>query len=86
MRSCLLDDNSSNPSRDENVLIVVQDIEEEPLQWELPEADQDSRLLVVKKMKCLIANDEDMQLAMLERLFHREHFDVMTARNGYEAL
>jgi len=36
-------------------------------------------------MRVLIANDEPMQLRILELLFRKNNFEVMTALNGHEA-
>ena len=38
-----------------------------------------------RKLKVLIANDEQMQLFILTMLFKRHEFDITTAINGYEA-
>lgn len=35
--------------------------------------------------RCLIANDEPMQLMVIEALFEKTGFAVETAINGYEA-
>ena len=37
-------------------------------------------------MKCLIANDEPMQLGILIHLFEQRDFEVSAARNGQEAI
>jgi len=37
------------------------------------------------KMKCLIANDEDMQLNVLKFLFSNKNYEVVIAHNGFEA-
>ena len=37
------------------------------------------------KLKCLVANDEEMQLTILEMLFQNIDFDVVTASNGHQA-
>lgn len=44
-----------------------------------------SILLDDSQLNCLIANDEVMQLSILEQLFKNENFKVMTSRNGFEA-
>ena len=38
-----------------------------------------------KEFKCLVANDDPMQLMMLEALLERANFEVVTATNGQEA-
>lgn len=38
------------------------------------------------KFKCLVANDDDMQLSILESIFQNAEFEVHLARNGFEAL
>lgn len=35
--------------------------------------------------KCLIANDDEMQLSILDMLFQSAKFEVHLARNGFEA-
>ena len=37
------------------------------------------------KFKCLIANDDYLQLTILENLFERQGFEVVTAQNGQSA-
>ena len=37
------------------------------------------------KMRCLIANDDQMQLSTLEMLFQNQGFIVEKAQNGFEA-
>ena len=37
------------------------------------------------ELKCLIANDDEMQLCILEQLFVNAGFETKTARNGFEA-
>ena len=36
-------------------------------------------------MRCLIANDDQMQLSTLEMLFQNQGFIVEKAQNGFEA-
>ena len=37
------------------------------------------------RFKCLIANDESLQLTILETMFERNGFEVVTASNGQAA-
>ena len=37
------------------------------------------------QLNCLIANDEPLQLQILEHIFVNENFNVVTSRNGFEA-
>lgn len=46
---------------------------------------QHSFVLDDNQLKCLIANDETLQLNILESMFSNQNFQVMTARNGHEA-
>ena len=39
----------------------------------------------IPKFRCLIANDEDMQLNVLRFLFTNQQFEVVIAHNGFEA-
>ena len=39
----------------------------------------------VKKKRCLIANDDSIQLMVLELLMTQQNFEVVTVENGYEA-
>lgn len=36
-------------------------------------------------MTCLIANDEELQLSILERMIQNQNIQVQTSRNGQEA-
>lgn len=38
-----------------------------------------------KKYRCLIANDDQIQLEILEYMFKKAKMDVVTAINGYQA-
>ena len=38
-----------------------------------------------KTLKCLIANDEPLSLAILEAIFEKLNFEVVCARNGQQA-
>lgn len=46
----------------------------------------EGRLNDLAKYKCLVANDDEMQLSMLELLLQNAEFEVLKARNGFEAI
>ena len=48
-------------------------------------ADQPKSAAKSTEFKCLIANDDSLQLTILEALFERANFEVVTATNGQDA-
>jgi CheY-like chemotaxis protein len=54
-------------------------------QGSLIQTNQEIEMVQIRKDRCLIANDDMMQLECLKSMFILKDFEVVTAINGYEA-
>ena len=59
------------------------DIQEEEKHEDARANNSDSlRIVPIPRFRCLIANDDLLQLTMLEAIFEKHLFEVVTAQNG----